>query len=185
MLWPRNHFVQLLWNSADQWTQNTSAQKSHHLVIAKTDMQEEIYRKSSHSCLCCADTSHPSWLCQGLAVGRLPTLKSWGAQTVAVSNPSWAKWAATDTELCAQLLPCALWAPMVQDWEQSLAQSYGHSQDSGQRGRKSWGLGCTAEWIVHCAPSLQLNEARLCVGNKLTGRKDIQANETPFWEGKR
>ena len=36
-------------------------------------MQEEIDGKSSHSCLCCADASHPSQLCQGLAVCRLPT----------------------------------------------------------------------------------------------------------------
>ena len=36
-------------------------------------MQEEIDRKSSHSCLCCADASHPSRLCQGSVVGRLPT----------------------------------------------------------------------------------------------------------------
>ena len=58
-LWPRNHCAQLHWNSADQWTRNTSAQKSQQVVIAKTDMQEEIDRKSSPSCLCCADTSHP------------------------------------------------------------------------------------------------------------------------------
>ena len=55
------------WNSAGQWTWNRSAQKSHHVVIAKTCMQGETYRKSSHSCLCCADASHPSWLCQGSA----------------------------------------------------------------------------------------------------------------------
>ena len=63
----------MYWNSAGQWASNTSAQKSHHLVIAKTDMQEEIYRKSSHSCLCCADASHPSRLFQGSAVGQLLT----------------------------------------------------------------------------------------------------------------
>ena len=42
--------------------QKYKCSKSHHLVIAKKDMQEEIYRKSSHSCLCRADTSHPSRL---------------------------------------------------------------------------------------------------------------------------
>ena len=104
-----------------------------------------------------------------------------GAQAVAVSHLSWAKQAPPAPEPWGHLVPCG--------WQWGPEKHCGHSQNSRQQSRKSWGWHSWNMWPTDTLPPappsaspahLQLSEARLCVGSELSLRKHVQEGGKPF-----